>query len=261
MGWLNKLGWFKPPAPPAIPDALWRQTLEGLPFLAALNADEQSRLRALVGRFLAEKEFTAAGGLELTDPLCLSIAAQGCLPILELGLSAYQGWVGIIVYPDEFVVPRSFEDENGVIHQYDDVISGEAWPGGPLIISWKDAQMAGQPESAGYNVVIHEFAHKLDMLNGEADGLPALHSGLDPKEWENTLLAAYDDFCHRVDSGEDTAIDPYASEHPAEFFAVLTETFFELPGLLAGEYPALYELLKRYYRQDPLQRQALRAAE
>ena len=136
----------------------------------------------------------------------------------------------------------------GVIHEFTDVISGEAWEGGPLLISWHDVQMAGD----GYNVVIHEFAHKLDMLNGEADGLPALHSGISAEEWENTLLDSYDDFCRRVDADEETRIDPYASENPAEFFAVLTECFFEIPQLVETEYPALYKLLERYFKQQPL---------
>ncbi|MDR2189549.1 MAG: zinc-dependent peptidase [Azonexus sp.] len=245
------LTWLSGEPPPPIPDSLWQRAAAGLPFLAALDDDENRRLKQLAEVFLAEKEFTAAGGLELTDDICVAIAAQGCLPILNLGLAAYGDWVGIIVYPDEFVVPRQIYDEDGVVHQFDDILSGETWAGGPLLISWQDAQLAG----AGYNVVIHEFAHKLDMLNGEADGVPALHSGLAAAEWEAALLAAYDDFRQRVDDGENTAIDPYASENPAEFFAVLSECFFDLPAVFAAEYPALYALFCRYYRQEPLARQ------
>ncbi len=233
-----------------IPDALWAATVSALPFLDILPPDEQRQLRTLAEDFLAEKEFSAAGGLELSDEICVAIAAQGYLPILKLGLKAYRDWVGIIVYPDEFVVRRRFEDETGIVHEYDDVLSGEAWEGGPLIVSWHDVKMAGD----GYNVVIHEFAHKLDMLNGDADGMPALHSDLDASEWETIFFAAYDDFCARVDSGEETLIDPYASETPGEFFAVLSESFFEIPDVVAGEYPDLYDLLRRYYRQDPLAR-------
>ena len=157
-----------------VADSLWAQTVASLPFLDLLAVDEKKRLKTLVEDFLAEKEFSAVGGLQLSDEICVSIAAQGCLPILELGLAAYRDWVGIVVYPDEFVVPRRIEDESGIVHEFDDVLSGEAWEGGPLIVSWHDAQMAGE----GYNVVIHEFAHKLDMRNGEADGIPALHSGI-----------------------------------------------------------------------------------
>jgi Mlc titration factor MtfA (ptsG expression regulator) len=241
---------FSEAQPAPLADELWSATISQLPFIASLTVDEQKRLKMLTQDFLAEKEFSTGGGLQLSDEICLSIAVQACLPILNLGLSAYRDWVGIVVYPDEFVVPRQVEDEDGVIHEYDDVISGEAWEGGPLIISWHDAQMAG----TGYNVVIHEFAHKLDMLNGEADGTPALHSGISHSEWENTLLDAYDDFCQRVENDEISEIDPYASESPAEFFAVLSELFFEQPATVHNEYPAFFELLKRYYRQDPLSR-------
>ena len=234
-----------------LPEALWQETLAGLPFLDRLSDEEKARLRKLSEDFLAEKEFTSAGGLELTDAMCVSIAVQGCLPILNLGLQSYRDWVGIIVYPDEFIIPRSVEDEFGVVHEYDDVASGEAWEGGPLLISWRDAQMAGE----GYNVVIHEFAHKLDMLNGEADGIPPLPPGLSRKEWEETLLAAYEDFCALVEQAEErsmeTLLDPYAAESPGEFFAVMSETFFETPEILREEYPALYAQLARFYRQDP----------
>ena len=242
--------WFRRPRSTAISDELWAKTLAALPFIASLAVDEKKDLKLLAEQFLAEKEFSTGGGLQLTDEICVSIAAQGCLPILKLGLAAYREWVGIVVYPDEFVVRRRIEDESGVVHEYDDVLSGEAWEGGPLIISWHDVQMAGD----GYNVVIHEFAHKLDMLNGEADGMPALHAGVGAGEWDEVFFAAYDDFCQRVDDDEDTFIDPYASESPAEFFAVLSECFFEMPDVVSDEYPALYGLLSRYYRQDPLSR-------
>jgi len=233
-----------------IPDNLWVAIVTSMPFLEVLSTAEQAQLKEMAEAFLGSKEFSSAGGLELTDEIYISIAAQGCLPILKLGLGAYRDWVGIIVYPDEFVVRRHIEDESGVVHEYDDVLAGEAWEGGPLIVSWHDVKMAGD----GYNVVIHEFAHKLDMLNGDADGMPALHSGIDEEAWRETFLAAYDDFCRRVDSGEDTLIDPYASDSPGEFFAVLSESFFELPDVVAEEYPALYDLFRRYYRQDPLAR-------
>lgn len=242
--------WLQRKRQQAIPASLWSATIAGLPFLASLSAAEQADLKALAEAFLAEKEFSTAGNLVLDDRICTAIAAQGCLPILKLGLAAYRDWVGIVVYPDEFVVPRRIEDESGIVHEYDDVLSGEAWEGGPLILSWHDVQLAGD----GYNVVIHEFAHKLDMLNGEADGMPALHSGITEAEWETVCAAAYEDFCQRVNADEETLIDPYASNDPAEFFAVLSESFFEMPDVVAAEYPELYALFGRYYRQDPLMR-------
>ncbi|WP_305074920.1 zinc-dependent peptidase [Propionivibrio sp.] len=246
----------------SIPDELWQDTLDQLPFLSRLSNEEHTRLRALAETFLTEKEFTAVGGLQLTDAMCVSIAVQGCLPILNLGLEYYRDWVGIVVYPDEFVIPRTVEDEFGVVHEYDDIASGEAWEGGPLIISWHDVQMAGE----GYNVVIHEFAHKLDMRNGEADGIPPLPAELPRPEWETTLLAAFEDFCTKVDVldaapasladeiADALPLDPYAAENLGEFFAVASETFFETPDMLNHAYPALYRLFARYYRQDPLAR-------
>lgn len=247
---IGLFNWFGRPRQAPIPDALWTRTVNHSAFLANLAVDEKNSLKLLAEQFLAEKEFSTGGELQLSDEICVSIAAQGCLPILKLGLSAYREWVGIVVYPNEFAVPRHIQDEDGVVHEYTDVLSGEAWQGGPLIISWRDVQMAGD----GYNVVIHEFAHKLDMLNGEADGVPALHSGISEAEWVDLFFTAYAHFCQRVDLGENTQIDPYGSEHPAEFFAVLSEHFFAQPAVVDREYPALYTLFKRYYRQDPLAR-------
>ena len=247
------LGWLKRKQEAAVlPEALWHDTVASLPFLNRLDDEAKTRLKKLAETFLAEKEFTTAGGLELTDAMCVSIAAQGCLPILNLGLDWYRDWVGIIVYPDEFVIPRTREDEFGVVHEYDEVASGEAWEGGPLLISWHDAQMAGE----GYNVVIHEFAHKLDMLNGEVDGVPPLPAGLSRQAWGAVLLSAYNDFCELVDEaeacGEETLLDDYAAENPGEFFAVMSEVFFETPDILREEYPALYGQFVRFFRQDPV---------
>ena len=249
------VGWLRHRQEPAhVPDALWQTVVSALPFLVSLSAEEQLRLRRLADDFLASKEFTAAGGLALSDAICVSIAAQGCLPILNLGLDYYRGWVGVIVYADEFIIPRSVEDEFGVVHEYQELASGEAWDGGPLLISWRDAQMAG----SGYNVVIHEFAHKLDMLNGEANGIPPLPPEIARNDWQQVLLASYDDFCSLVDeadaAGRDTVFDPYASENPGEFFAVMSEAFFETPALLRDEYPAFYAQLTVFYRQDPASR-------
>jgi Mlc titration factor MtfA (ptsG expression regulator) len=248
------LNWLRPAKPAAIPDALWQDVIGKLPFLDPLDDDERSRLRQLTQDFLADKEFSAAGGLELDDEICLTIAVQGCLPILELGLDCYRGWRGVIVYPDEFVIPRQFADETGVVHEYDEIASGAASSGGPLLVSWRDAQLAGD----GYNVVIHEFAHKLDMQGGDVDGVPPLPAAIERQRWQDVLLAAYEQFCTEVERAErrreDTAIDPYAAENPGEFFAVLSEAFFETPDIVAGEFPEFYALLVRFYRQDPLAR-------
>jgi hypothetical protein len=179
----------------------------------------------------------------------VSIAAQACLPILALGLDWYAGWSGIVVYPGDFRVKRSEVDEHGVVHEWDDDLAGEAMPGGPVVLSWDAA--AHDP---AMNVVIHEFAHKLDMLNGEADGQPPLHAGMDRAAWKRAFGEAYRGFCDALERGKDTWLDPYAAEHPSEFFAVVSEAFFEDPLQTRRRYPDVYEQLRLFYRQDPAAR-------
>jgi MtfA peptidase len=222
-------------------DALWRRASAGFAFLPRTE-----KLRDLALLFLAEKEFTGAHGLELTDEMRVSIAAQACLPILELGLDWYRGWRGIVVYPGDFRVRRTEVDEDGVVHEWDDELAGEAMPGGPVVLSW-DA-LARDPE---INVVIHEFAHKLDMLNGTADGVPPLHAGMDRATWLAAFERAYEEFCDAVERGKDTWLDPYAAEHVSEFFAVMSEAFFREPREVRRRYPDVFDQLRLFYRQDP----------
>ena len=241
-----------------IDDALWRRVVAGLPFLAGMTEAELARLRELALVFLHEKEMHGAGGLELTDEIRLAIAVQAVLPVLNLGLDPYEGWVGVVVYPSEFRVRRQELDEDGVMHEWDDELSGEAWPGGPVLLSWEDVTLGttapDQGGEPGYNVVIHEFAHKIDMLSGEADGYPAPHADMDPAAWTRTLESAYARFVGMVEREQETLLDPYAAEHPAEFFAVASEAFFTDPHALRKEFPALYDQLGLFYRQDPAAR-------
>ncbi len=225
----------------------WARVESGLPFLDYLDADDRPRLRALALAFLATKEFHGANELVLSDDMMLTIALQACLPILNIGLDAYRGWVGIIVYPGDILVPRSVLDDDGVVHEFADSVLGEAWSNGPVLLAWSGEP--GLPD--GVNVVIHEFAHKLDMANGEADGFPRLHADMSRQRWSSTFSAAFEHLCDQVDHGEDTLLDPYAAEHPAEFFAVASEVFFETPGALQHAYPAVYEQLRALYRLDP----------
>ena len=230
-----------------IDDELWSRVARGLPFLRGLPEDDLQRLRNLVAVFLNEKTMDGAGGLELTNDIRLSIAMQACLPILNLGIDAYAGWVGIIVYPGQFMISHDEMDEDGVMHHVREEASGEAWEGGPVVLSWQDAAMT----DAGYNVVIHEFAHKLDMAQGE-DDLPRPRPGMDADKWAEVLETAFNDFCAEVERHDDeTLVDPYAAEHPAEFFAVMSEMFFTHSAVLARDWPELYEQFTLYYRQDP----------
>lgn len=246
--------------PAAIPDALWHEVVAQLPFIASLPASDLDHLRVMTQAFLAEKEFSSTGGLELDDTMMLTIAVQACLPVLNLGLEWYDDWIGIVVYPDEFVIPRSIADETGVVHEYDELASGEAWGGGPVLVSWNDVKMAG----SGYNVVIHEFVHKIDMRNGDADGIPPMPAAR-RESWQAVLHAAYDDFCETLEAadeaGIDTEIDPYAAEHPGEFFAVLAEAFFETPIVVKNRYPDLYDAFTVFFRFAPLRCQSVPSAD
>jgi Mlc titration factor MtfA (ptsG expression regulator) len=226
---------------------LWLGTLDRLSFLRGLTDDECARLRDTVILFLHEKSIRGAAGLQLDGGMRLMIAAQACILILNLDIDYYRGWVEIIVYPDEFVPTVEYTDEDGVVHVDREPRTGEAWLQGPVILSWADVA----PTADGVNVVIHEFAHKLDMLNGDANGYPPLHAGMRRETWTGAFAAAYADFCRRVDAGEDVAIDPYAAENPAEFFAVMSEAFFETPRAVLDVYPQVYAQLKVFYRQDP----------
>jgi len=249
MGFLRDLQRRRVLARHAIDETLWREVTGRLSCLGALSVEEERRLRDLCLIFLDEKEFTGVRGMVPDDPVRLLIAAQACLPVLELGIDWYRGWRGIVIYPHDFRVARSDVDEAGVVHEWTDELAGETMPGGPVVLSW-DATL----QESEVNVVIHEFAHKLDMLNGEADGLPPLHAGMDRRAWSEAFREAYEGFCDALDRGRETWLDPYGGEHPAEFFAVTSEAFFVEPLETRRRYPDVYAQLARFYRQDPAAR-------
>ncbi len=253
MSWLGRWRRARILERHAIPFGAFDAAVAHLPILHRLDATERTRLREAASLFIHDKTFSAAGGAEVDDAIQLSIALQACLLTLNLSDDSYRGWSEIILYPDEFL--RDFEemDEAGVVHRARDILAGESWHGGPLVLSLADVATSGQADGA--NVVLHEFAHKLDMLNGDANGFPPLHRGMNAAAWARDFGAAYADLCARVDAGEDTTIDPYATADPAEFFAVLTEVFFETPRVLDSEYPAVYRQLQQFYRQHPLARE------
>jgi hypothetical protein len=254
MGWIRDWKRKRVLARHAVDDLLWKSVTGSLPFLRGLSTADEQRLKDMAVVFLAEKELTPLRGVELRDPDRLSIAIQACLPVLELGLDWYHGWVGILVYPGDFRVKHEEMDENGVLHEWVDELAGESWEGGPVVLSWDAVSASGSVPEGGANVVIHEFAHKLDMRNGDADGTPPLHPGMDAAHWRAALDEAYTGFCDAVDRQKDTWLDPYAAESPAEFFAVASETFFEAPQELSRRYPDLYEQFVQFYRQDPARR-------
>lgn len=260
MGWLTDWRRARILKQSPFGDALWCAGALHYPFISLLPPTEATRLRDWATLFLHEKAVHGAGGLDLRDEMRVAIAAQACMLILNLDLDWYRGWHEVIVYPDEFVAEYEYVDEDGVTHAVREPMSGESWLQGPVILSWADAAEGAQ--GSGYNVVIHEFAHKLDMLNGDANGFPPLHAGMDPQRWSRLFTAAFDDFCRRVDAGEHTEIDPYAAQHPSEFFAVLSEAFFDTPLVVLSCYPDVYRELVSFYRQDPARRlEAARSAD
>jgi MtfA peptidase len=234
-----------------IADDLWKRTLKRYPFLQRRDPADAAELRRLTSLFLDRKEFSALGGLRLDNHVVVAIAAQACLPVLRLGLDRYNGFVGIVIHPDQVLARRAVADDDGVVHEYNELISGEAMEGGPVMLSWRDVRGAGQTAALGYNVVIHEFAHVLDMADGVADGVPLLPPELPLRDWKATLDAEYERFVGRIEADEDTALDPYGASAPEEFFAVASEAFFTVPTRMKGEHPALYAMFALFYRQDP----------
>jgi Mlc titration factor MtfA (ptsG expression regulator) len=230
-----------------IPNPLWETTLANFPFLTQRPPAAVQRLRELATLFLARKEFAGAGGLEVSDEMAVAIAAQACLPVLELGLQGYGGFVGIVVHPQPVAARRETMDEIGVVHRYTEELSGEAMDGGPLMLAWSDVAGAADSAAWGYNVVIHEFVHVLDLHAARA-GLPT-RAGL--TSWGRALAEQHARFVARVDAGEDTFLDPYGAEAIEEFLAVAAEAFFVAPADLKLEEPDLYRLLADFFRQDP----------
>jgi Mlc titration factor MtfA (ptsG expression regulator) len=240
----------------AIPDGLWKRTLVRYPFLQRRDPAQAAELRRLTSLFLDRKEFSAAGTLRLTDAMVVAIAAQAALPVLRLGLARYDGFVGIVVHADQVLARREVADADGVVHAYDELLAGEAMEGGPVMLSWHDVRTAGHAAAQGYNVVIHEFAHVLDLADGVADGMPPLPPDLPASEWRHTLGNAFQLFRQRVEAGHDEstlALDSYGAEAPEEFFAVASESFFVNPAVMRQQHTDLYALFARFYLQDPAQ--------
>jgi Mlc titration factor MtfA (ptsG expression regulator) len=261
----------KRPEGPQLPEELWFKTLSAYPFLESLDAEARSRLQELSTAFLRNKEFHGAAGLAVTDAMALAVAAQACLPLVWLmptaeaaaALRWYDDFVGIVLHPGEVVARREVTDEAGVVHHYREALTGEAMDGGPVMLSWSDVANAGTTAEEGYNVVIHEFAHKIDMRDGEIDGCPPLPLGflgsansLQARAlWLSRLQAEFDRFSDRVAAAqrfeglvEMPWMDPYAAEAPSEFFAVATEAYFVNPRRLAKESPGLHDLLDNFFR-------------
>jgi Mlc titration factor MtfA (ptsG expression regulator) len=239
-------------APRAIPDALWQDVLARCPFLLERPRADVQRLRSLAAQFLASKEFTGANGFVITDEVALAIAAQAVLPVLNLGLAWYDDFVGIVVHPDEVVAKRTAIDDHGVVHDWEEVITGEAMHRGPVMLSWRDVAGMSPGAREGYNVVIHEFIHKIDMRDGRADGCPPLATSAARRAWLEVMQREFDAFREKAIiaerfGGEEPWLDSYGAQSIDEFFAVACEAYFVASQRFGAEHPALAALFDSFF--------------
>ena len=238
------------PFPPAWSEILNRDT----PFYACLDSEEQARLRDLIQIFISEKYWEECGGLTLTDEIKVAIAAQACLLILNLDREIFPNVGSILVYPAAYIAKRKSVSPDGVVDEGPYGLLGEAWSTGPIIISWADARDGGLNQTDGHNVVYHEFAHKLDMRDGSADGVPRLADDAQYETWAKVMSAEYADLVKKAEHSKKSMLDSYGAVNSAEFFAVATECFFEKSVRMRETHPDLYRVLSGFYRQDPAAR-------
>lgn len=238
----------------------WENILRNrLKHYTRLDEDEQRRLRERIAVFMAEKNWEGCGGLELTDELRVTISAMACLMILNLPRQDYENVESILVYPSERVLPEPkigfFETALAPL-ETSGPISGQAFEQGPVILVWDAVVESIRHAGQGYNVVYHEFAHKLDMQDGAADGTPRLRDREEYRDWVKTCSREYLKLLKDVERGKRTFLDSYGAKDEAEFFAVATEHFFDQPLRTRRAAPELYRVLKNYYRQDTAAREA-----
>ena len=211
----------------------------------------QRQLQRLVKQFLHQKTFVGCAGLEVTEEMRLTIAAQACLLLLNRPTRVYPGLHAVLVYPGAFLVPRKEADEAGVVTETRQDLLGESWGDGRVILSWEHVRRAGVGPEGAHNVVLHEFAHQLDSESGSNNGAPFLGSAERYRSWAETMSRDFDMLRRDTYWGQRDVLDPYGATNPAEFFAVATETFYEQPHELAARHPELYAEFQAYYRVDP----------
>lgn len=234
-----------------VPHEIWERLMHEADIFKGLTAVERAHLRELTTLFLHSKQLNGVQGLTLTTEMALAVAAQACLPILKLGLDCYDGWIEVVIYPGAFRVKRDTTDATGLISHQDQILSGESWSRGPVILSWDDVASDLTAAHLGRNVVVHEFAHKLDILDGSANGMPPLHPGMVRQQWTAAFSDAFAHLQQQL-AHHRPGINAYAATAPAEFFAVASEYFFSDPHTLRHQFPAVYDQLALFYRQDPI---------
>jgi MtfA peptidase len=242
------------PFPPA-----WLEVLQELPLYRRLNEDDQAELRGHLQVFLAEKSFEGCGGQTIDDQVRVTIGAQACLLLLHRETEYYPGLSSILVYPTTYQASHEELGPGGVVTEGTSHRHGESWTRGEVVLAWDSVQGGAQLLSDGENVTLHEFAHQLDQEDGRADGAPILASRSAYGPWAQVLSHGYEELKTAVERGRRDTIDSYGATNPAEFFAVITEAFFERPRQLRRKHPELYEQLARFYRQDPAEQDPSKA--
>ncbi len=230
----------------------WLAVLKScLPVYSHMSAAEQQRLQKLIMRFVASKRFVGCAGLSITDEIRVTVAAHACLLLLNRPDTSYSALRSILVYPSHFIVEHERRDEAGLVSQGRHVLAGESWSNGKVVLAWDDVEHGVRNFSDGYNVVLHEFAHQLDHQSGLSEAAPPSHSNAAYRNWAQVFSAEFAELQKASEQHMETLIDEYGATDPAEFFAVITETFYERPHQLAACHGALFEQLKLYYQVDP----------
>jgi len=223
---------------------------DNIPIYDKMPAALQNQLAGMVNVFLAEKKFQGCGGLEITDEIKVTIAAQASMLLLNRKTSYFKSLKNILVYPHTYLA-KNVSFGNGVMVEEDSARLGESWQNGPVVLAWDSIKGGASNIGDGRNVVFHEFSHQLDQEDGAADGAPILEKRSCYKSWAKVLSSEYENLLTAKSKGHRSVINKYGATNPAEFFAVATEAFFEKPRQLHKRHPELYEELKQYYHLDP----------
>jgi MtfA peptidase len=250
MGWLRERRRRRIRVAP-FPASWWPLIARTVPLIHRLPPVDREELGGHTQVLLAEKHFEGAGGLVITDEVRVTIAAQAAFLLLHRATDYFPRLVSIIVYPASYVAPHREQDEAGIVTEGVESRAGESWSRGAIVLSWDDVQEIAVPGHGARNVVLHEFAHQLDVENGPSDGVPLMGDIGLREDWGRVMKREYERLEWDLARGREPSLDPYAATNPAEFFAVATEAFFEEPRAMAEYGPHLYDVLQRYYRQDP----------
>lgn len=231
----------------------WRKIIQQrMPYFRQMPADLQLQLKAHIQVFIAEKNFIGCNGVEITDEIRITIAAQACLLLLNRKTDYYPKLQTILVYPRAFIKEAQAKNADGVQYIQRSALAGESWDFGKVVLSWQDTKDGAHIPDDGRNVVIHEFAHQLDQENGRANGAPILAKGHSYQSWSETLTTQFEQLQRHASLGEPSLFDHYGASNPAEFFAVASEVFFEQAKQFQRISPTLYQQLSQYYRVDPI---------